>query len=79
MSKKSNDPSLELKRMHEYQRALAAFSRVASEVLPTDRLLHYVTAQVSRVTHIKHTKIMCYRPDKGDLLLALKRIALGSV
>jgi hypothetical protein len=79
MTKKSNDPSLELKRMHEYQQALAAFSRVASEVLPTDRLLHYVTAQVSRVTHIKHTKIMCYRPDKGDLLLALKRIALGSV
>jgi two-component sensor histidine kinase len=68
MTKKSNDPSLELKRMHEYQRALAPFSRVASEVLPTDRLLHYVAAQVSRVTHIKHTKIMCYRPDKGDLL-----------
>jgi hypothetical protein len=69
MTKKSNGPSPELKRLHEYQRALAAFSRVASEVLPTERLLHYVTAQVSRVTHIKHVKVMCYRPDKGDLLL----------
>jgi two-component sensor histidine kinase/putative methionine-R-sulfoxide reductase with GAF domain len=69
MTKKSNGPSPELKRLHEYQRALAAFSRVASEVLPTERLLHYVTAQVSRVTHIKHVKVMCYRPDKGDLLV----------
>jgi two-component sensor histidine kinase len=68
MPRKSNDPAPELKRMHEYQRALAAFSRVASEVVPTERLLHYVTAQTSRVTHIKHIKVMCYRPDKGDLL-----------
>ena len=69
MPGKSNSPVPELKRLHEYQRALAAFSRVASEVLPTERLLHYVTAQVSRVTHIRHVKVMCYRPDKGDLLL----------
>ncbi len=69
MPRNSNHPVPELKRLHEYQRAVAAFSRVASEVLPTDRLLHYVTAQVSRVTHIKHVKVMCYRPDKGDLLL----------
>jgi two-component sensor histidine kinase/putative methionine-R-sulfoxide reductase with GAF domain len=69
MPKKSNDPAFELKRMHEYQRALMAFSRIASEVIPIERLLHYVTAQVSRVTHIRHVKVMCYRPDKGDLLL----------
>jgi two-component sensor histidine kinase/putative methionine-R-sulfoxide reductase with GAF domain len=69
MPNKSDSPAPELKRLHDYQRALAAFSRVASEVLPTERLLHYVTAQVSRVTHIRHVKVMCYRPDKGDLLL----------
>jgi hypothetical protein len=68
MVRKSNDDFSELKRMHEYHRALAAFSRVASEVLPIERLLHYVTTQVSRVTHIKHVKVMGYRPDKGDLL-----------
>ncbi|MCB5176370.1 sensor histidine kinase [Microvirga lenta] len=68
MSRKSHDTASELKRMHEYQRALAAFSRIASEPLPVDRLLQYVTAQVSRVTHIRHVKVMCYRPDHGDLL-----------
>ncbi|QRM34458.1 sensor histidine kinase [Microvirga sp. VF16] len=69
MPKRSGNPAPEPKRLHEYQRALAAFSRVASAVLPTERLLHYVTARVSRVTHIRHVKVMHYRPDKGDLLL----------
>ncbi|GEO12736.1 sensor histidine kinase [Microvirga aerophila] len=69
MPRKTDSPGPELKRLNEYQRTLAAFSRVASEVLPTERLLHYVTAQVSRVTHIRHVKVMCYRPGKGDLLL----------
>jgi two-component sensor histidine kinase len=68
MPKRSSNPAPDLKRLHEYQRTLAAFSRVASEMLPTERLLHYVTAQVARVTHIRHTKVMRYRPDKGDLL-----------
>jgi two-component sensor histidine kinase len=58
-----------LARVMDFQRALAAFGRTASEALPTERLLHYVTAQVARVTHIRHTKVMCYRADQGDLLL----------
>jgi two-component sensor histidine kinase/putative methionine-R-sulfoxide reductase with GAF domain len=69
MPRKSEGPAPDLKRLHEYQRALAAFSRFASEVLPAERLLHYVTAQVSRVTHIRHAKVMRYRPDRGDLLI----------
>jgi two-component sensor histidine kinase/putative methionine-R-sulfoxide reductase with GAF domain len=69
MPRKSNSPGPEPKRLQEYQRALAAFSRIASEVLSTERLLHYVTAQVSRVTHIRHVKVMRYRPNQGDLLL----------
>jgi two-component sensor histidine kinase len=56
-------------RMHDYQHALAALSRAASESLAADRLMHYVTAHVSRVTHIKRVKIMQYRPDRGDLLV----------
>src|SRR3954468_7634067 len=66
-----NGPSLEERvvRMHDYQHALAALSRAASESLPPDRLMHYVTAQVSRVTHIRHVKVMRYRPDRGDLLI----------
>lgn len=69
MPKRSEGPSSNLKRLHEYQRALAAFSRIASEVLPREKLLRYVTAQVSRVTHIRHVKVLCYRPDHGDLLM----------
>ncbi len=58
-----------LARVLEYQRALASFSRIASESLPPKRLLHHACAQVSRVMHIKRTKVLRYRPDKGDLLL----------
>jgi two-component sensor histidine kinase len=55
--------------MHDYQHALAALSRAASESLGPERLMHYVTAQVSRVTHIKRVKVLQYRPDRGDLLV----------
>ncbi|WP_457094545.1 sensor histidine kinase [Microvirga sp. P5_D2] len=69
MPKRSDGPNPDVRRLHEYQRALAAFSRIASEVLPREKLLHYAAAQVSRVTHIKHVKVLCYRPDHGDLLI----------
>jgi two-component sensor histidine kinase/putative methionine-R-sulfoxide reductase with GAF domain len=58
-----------LARLGEYQHALVALSRAASEPLPLDRLTQYVTAQVSAVTHISHVKIMKYRADRGDLLI----------
>jgi len=31
--------------------------------------MHYVAAQVSRVTHIEHSKVMRHRPERGDLLV----------
>jgi two-component sensor histidine kinase len=58
-----------LSRLREYQRTLEALSRIGAEALPPDRLMHHVAAQVSRVTHIERTKVMRYRPDKGDLLI----------
>jgi two-component sensor histidine kinase/putative methionine-R-sulfoxide reductase with GAF domain len=58
-----------LARVRDYQQVLAAFSRNASQALPRERLLHHAAAQVARVTHIKHAKVLRYRPDKGDLLL----------
>jgi two-component sensor histidine kinase/putative methionine-R-sulfoxide reductase with GAF domain len=61
------DPALA--KLFDYQRALASFSQVASGELPPQRLLHHATAQVSRLTHIKHVKVMRYRPDKADLLI----------
>ncbi|MET0429690.1 MAG: GAF domain-containing protein [Microvirga sp.] len=61
------DPALA--KVLDYQRALAAFSHIASGELPAHRLMHHATAQVSRLTHIKRVKILRYRPDKADLLI----------
>src|SRR3954469_4647837 len=58
-----------LTRAREYQRVLEGLSRVGVEVMPPERLMQYVAAQVSRVTHIEHTKVMRHRPEKGDLLI----------
>ena len=44
-------------RLIEYQQALAGFSRIAGETLSVDRLLHHATAQVSRVTGVRHVKV----------------------
>jgi two-component sensor histidine kinase len=59
-----------LTRVREFQRVLEGLSRVGGEVLPPDRLMHHVAAQVSRVTHIERTKVMKHRPEKGDLIVA---------
>jgi two-component sensor histidine kinase/putative methionine-R-sulfoxide reductase with GAF domain len=56
-------------RLHNYQHALAALSRAASESLSLDRLMRHITAQVAGVTHIRRVKIMRFRPEKGDLLV----------
>ena len=53
----------------EYQRALAAFSRVSGESMDPNRLMQHATAQVSALTHIGRVKVMRYRPDQGDLLV----------
>jgi two-component sensor histidine kinase len=52
-----------------YQRALATFTRIASEAESEQRLLQNAAAQVARVTHIRHVKVLRYRPDRGDLLI----------
>jgi two-component sensor histidine kinase len=69
MSRNGSNTEAKLVRVLEYQRALTAFSRVASEALPPERLMSHACAQVSRVTHIKRTKVLRYRPDSGDLLV----------
>jgi two-component sensor histidine kinase len=69
LKKNGSSAEAKLARVLEYQRALVAFSRVASEALPPERLMHHACAQVSRVTHIKRTKVLRYRPDRGDLLV----------
>lgn len=64
-----DEPDDPAARLLEYQQALAGFSRIAGETLPPERLLHHVAAQVSRVTHIRHVKVMSYRPERADLLI----------
>jgi two-component sensor histidine kinase len=66
----SHDAVEELSRVHEYQRLLAAFARIASEALSPDRLLQVATAHISGVTHIGHVKILKYRRERGDLLVS---------
>ena len=52
-----------------YQRALATFTRIVAEVDSEQRLLQNAAAQVARITHIRHVKVLRYRPDHGDLLI----------
>src|SRR3954462_13978021 len=52
-----------------YQRALATFTRIVSEADSQSRLLQNAAAQVARITHIRHVKVLRYRPDRGDLLI----------
>src|SRR4051794_31861969 len=49
-------------------RILLDFGRIALEDLELQPLLQRATAQVARGTGIRHTKILRYRPDQGDLL-----------
>jgi len=65
---RSSDLETKLARLLDYQRALAAFLRIGAEGLSEERLLHYAVAQVANVTGINHTKALCYRPARGDLL-----------
>ena len=56
-------------RAFGYQRAITAVSRIAASVVEPDRLMHQVSAQLARVTHIRYVKVMRYRPATGDLLI----------
>ncbi len=52
-----------------YQRSLATFTRIVGEADSEQRLLQNATAQIARITHIRHVKVLRYRPDQGDLLI----------
>jgi len=58
-----------LARVREQRRAIEGLSRIGPEGLAPQRLMQHVAAQVSRVTNIERTKVMRYRPEKGDLLI----------
>src|SRR6476661_1819308 len=56
-------------RVREYQRVIEALSRIGPQALTPQQLMQHVTAQVSRATMISRTKVLRYRPEKGDLLV----------
>jgi two-component sensor histidine kinase/putative methionine-R-sulfoxide reductase with GAF domain len=62
------DLAAEVRRLRLHQRILRDFGRIALEDLEVKPLLQRATAQAARATGVKHTKIMRYRTEHGDLL-----------
>lgn len=60
---------VELQKVLAYQGALATFTRIVGEADSEQRVLQNAAAQVARITHIRHVKVLRYRPDQGDLLI----------
>src|SRR5579884_2076936 len=58
-----------LLRLQEQRRAIEGVARIGPEQMSAERFMHHVAAQVARVTNIERTKVMRYRPDRGDLLV----------
>jgi two-component sensor histidine kinase len=56
-------------RLRDQRRTIEGLSRIGPEGLSTERLMHHVVAQVSRVTGVERIKIMRHRVDRGDLLI----------
>ena len=56
-------------RVREQRRTIEGLSRIGPETMEPQRLMHHVAAQVAKVTGIGRTKILRYRPDRGDLLI----------
>lgn len=69
VKKPVSGPTSLLGQQKDYQRALAAFSRVASEPLAPARLMQHAAAKIAAVTNIRRVEILRYRPESGDLLI----------
>ena len=50
---------------------LVDFSRMVAESADLQRLLQLTTLQAARGVGIRHTKIMRYRPEEGNLLIVV--------
>jgi two-component system, sensor histidine kinase PdtaS len=58
----------EARRLRLHQRILRDFGRIGLEDLEIGSLLQRAVAQAARATGVRHTKIMRYRTEQGDLL-----------
>jgi two-component system, sensor histidine kinase PdtaS len=64
----SPDPVKEARRLRLHQRILRDFGRIALEDLEIGSLLQRAVTQTARATGVRHSKIMRYRTEQGDLL-----------
>lgn len=62
-------PAPSLERLARYQEILVDFSRMVAESGDLPRLLQLTTVQAARGVGIRHSKVMRYRPEDGDLLV----------
>jgi two-component sensor histidine kinase/putative methionine-R-sulfoxide reductase with GAF domain len=63
------DTDDEARRLHLHLRILRDFGRIALEELEIGPLLRRAVAQAARATGVRHTKVMRYRVEQGDLLV----------
>src|SRR3954451_6715057 len=63
-----SDVVKEARRLRLHQRMLRDFGQIALEDLEIGSLLQRAVAQAARATGVRHTKIMRFRTEQGDLL-----------
>lgn len=57
------------RRLECYLSILSDLSRIASETSDLNGLLHLACVQLARATGVRHSKVLRYRPERGDLLM----------
>src|SRR4051812_46633676 len=62
------DAVKEARRLRLHQRILRDFGRIALDDVEIGPLLQRAVAQAARATGVRHTKILHYRTEQGDLL-----------
>ena len=65
----SPEAAKEVRRLRLHLRILRDFGRIALEELEIGPLLQRAVAQAARATGVRHTKVMRYRMEQGDLLV----------
>src|ERR1700753_4341607 len=63
-------PESALEKVREHIRILVDLGRIAGEATSIDDFLDQVVVQVARAVEINHAKILRYRPDMGDFIVA---------
>lgn len=65
----THTPEDQLARLRCYGEILSDFGRMTSEIAEADSLIQMACIQAARGIGIRHTKVLRYRPEAGDLLV----------